>query len=235
VPSLSEPVMGMPVTVDIRTPVAGVDRLLVEAFAWLRWVDATFSTYRAGSQVNRIDRGELAPHRAHRAVQEVIADCHTLVELTGGYFDHLATGHFDPSGYVKGWAAERLSRVLSSRGAVDHCVDVGGDVRVRGHASPGMPWRIGIRDAAGRVVRVVTSEDAAVATSGCYERGEHIVNPFTRTPARGLASVTVVGPDLGLADAYATALFAAGAEAVGLLALLPTGYRALIQHPVVRY
>jgi FAD:protein FMN transferase len=224
--------MGMPVTVDIRTAVAGADRLLAEAFAWLRWVDATFSTYRAGSQVNRIDRGELAPHLAHPAVQEVIADCRTLVDLTGGYFDHHATGHFDPSGYVKGWAAERLSRVLLSRGAVDHCVDVGGDVRVRGHATPGVPWRVGVRDVAGGVVRVVVSDDAAVATSGTYERGEHIVNPFTRTPARGLASVTVVGPDLGVADAYATALFAAGTGAAGLLARLPTGYRTLVQHLV---
>lgn len=230
-PSLSQPVMGMPVTVDIRTPVAGAERLLVEAFSWLRWVDATFSTYRTGSEVSRIDRGELLPHRAHQAVQEVMADCRRLVELTGGYFDPLATGHFDPSGYVKGWAAERLSRALSRRGAVDHCVDVGGDVRVRGHSAPGVPWRVGVRDVTGRVVRVVTSDDVAVATSGSYERGHHIVNPFTRTPARALASVTVVGTDLGVADAYATALFAAGLDATVRAAKLPTGYRALLQYP----
>jgi thiamine biosynthesis lipoprotein len=226
--SLSRPVMGMPVTVDIRTPVAGADRLLAEAFSWLRWVDATFSTYRADSQVSRINRGELAPHHAHEAVQEVIADCRRLVAATGGYFDHLAGGRFDPSGYVKGWAGERLSRVLSDRGAVDHCVDVGGDVRVRGHSAPGVPWRVGVRDVAGRVVRIVTSDDVAVATSGTYERGDHILDPATGQPARSLASVTVVGADLGIADAYATALFAAGGEAARLAARLPTGYGVLL-------
>ena len=35
--------------------------------------------------------------------------------------------------------------------------------------------------------------------------------PHTRRPARGARSVTVVGPDLGTADAYATAAFAMGA------------------------
>jgi len=222
-PSLSRAVMGMPVTVDIRTDLAGTERLLAEAFAWLDWVDATFSTYREDSQVSRINRGELAPHHAHAAVTDVIADCRRLAEATSGYFDHLIGGRFDPTGYVKGWAGERLSRVLSGRGAVDHCVDLGGDVRVRGHAKPGVPWRVGVRDPAGRIVRVVTSDDVAVATSGSYERGNHIIDPTTSRPARSLASVTVVGRDLGIADAYATALFAAG---VGVPLRLPAGYHS---------
>lgn len=222
-PSLSRPVMGTPVTVDIRTGLAGANRLLAEAFAWLDWIDATFSTYRQDSQVSRISRGELAPHHAHPAVQDVIADCRRLAEVTGGYFDHLPGGRFDPSGYVKGWAGQRLSRVLSDRGAVDHCVDLGGDVRVHGHAEPGVRWRVGVRDPAGRIVRVVTSDDIAVATSGSYERGDHIVDPTTGRPARSLGSVTVIGPDLGIADAYATALFAAGASAT---VRLPAGYQS---------
>ena len=52
--------------------------------------------------------------------------------------------------------------------------------------------------------------DGAVATSGAYERGQHIVDPRTGRPPRGVLSVTVVGPDLGTADAYATAAFALG-------------------------
>jgi FAD:protein FMN transferase len=221
--SLSRAVMGMPITVDIRSRPAAAERLLAEAFAWLDWVDATFSTYRDDSQVSRINRGELAPHHAHPAVQDVIADCRRLAKATGGYFDHLLGGRFDPSGYVKGWAGERLSRVLFARGAADHCVDLGGDVRVRGHARPGVPWRVGVRDPAGRIVRVVTSDDVAVATSGTYERGEHIIDPYTGQPARSVASVTVAGPDLGIADAYATALFAAGGS---VPVRLPAGYRS---------
>src|SRR5215467_1726786 len=56
-------VMGMPVTVDVRD--AGVGpAALEEAFADLRRVDRLFSTYRADSEVSRIDRGDLRPEDA---------------------------------------------------------------------------------------------------------------------------------------------------------------------------
>ena len=55
--------------------------------------------------------------------------------------------------------------------------------------------------------------DAAVATSGRYERGDHVLDPRTGLPATGLASVTVVGPDLAIADAYATAAVVLGPDA----------------------
>jgi len=63
--------------------------------------------------------------------------------------------------------------------------------------------------------------DAAVATSGRYERGDHVVDPRTGLPASGLASVTVVGPDLAIADAYATAAVALGPEGMQWLAERP--------------
>ena len=52
--------------------------------------------------------------------------------------------------------------------------------------------------------------DAAVATSGAYERGEHILDPLTGRPPAGTVAVTVLGRDLATADAYATAAFAMG-------------------------
>ena len=49
-----------------------------------------------------------------------------------------------------------------------------------------------------------------VATTALYERGPHIVDPRTGELSFGLASATVVGPDLGIADAYATTMFVMG-------------------------
>jgi thiamine biosynthesis lipoprotein len=57
---------------------------------------------------------------------------------------------------------------------------------------------------------VLSLTDAAVATSGAYERGEHIVDPLARRPPAGTLAVTVLGRDLATADAYATAAFAMG-------------------------
>ena len=62
----------------------------------------------------------------------------------------------------------------------------------------------------GRLALVVEAVDSAVATSGTAERGAHIIDPHLGHPATGLASLTVVGPSLALADAYATAAFAMG-------------------------
>jgi thiamine biosynthesis lipoprotein len=206
-------VMGIPVGIDVRDD--GVDpRALDRAFDWLRWVDATFSTYRATSQVRRLDAGTLALDDAAPEVRGVLARCEALRERTRGCFDVRARGALDPSAYVKGWAVERAASMLASEGARNLCVHAGGDVRVRGEPAPGRPWRVGVqhpylRD---RTAAVLHARDLAVATSGAYERGAHIVDPRTGEPPEGVLSVTVLGPDLGTADAYATAAFAMGVD-----------------------
>src|SRR5450759_819162 len=81
-----------------------------------------------------------------------------------------------------------------------------------GSATVGGAWRVGIRHPvfADRLAAVLAIRDGAVATSGAYERGEHVRNPLTGRAPEGLLSVTIVGPSLTLADAYATAAFAMG-------------------------
>jgi thiamine biosynthesis lipoprotein len=201
-----EDVMGMPVAVEVREgelAAGALDRV----FAWLRFVDATFSPYRPDSEVRRLDRGELALDDAHPLVREVLARCERLRVVTGGYFDARAHGPLDPCGLVKGWSVDRAGELLAAAGGRRFCIDAGGDVLVRGG-----PWRVGVRHPhrPDRLAAVLSLTDAAVATSGAYERGEHIVDPLTRRPARGALSVTVLGRRLATVDAYATAAFAMG-------------------------
>jgi thiamine biosynthesis lipoprotein len=61
-----------------------------------------------------------------------------------------------------------------------------------------------------KVAKVVVANDLAIATSGAYARGDHVLDPHTGQPPRGVLSVTITGPDLATADAYATAAFAMG-------------------------
>ena len=208
----------MPVTVSG----VGADAA-AEVFAWLRGVDALFSTYRPDSEISRLDRGVLALPDADPLVREVLARCERLRAATGGYFDARASGRLDPSGLVKGWAVERAGALLEARGARRFCISAGGDLMVRGG-----PWRVGVRHPRRRrrLAAALAVSDAAVATSGAYERGAHVVDPHTGSPARGSASVTVVGPDLGTADAYATAAFAMGARGPAWTAGLE-GYEAM--------
>ena len=215
--------MGTAISVEIAT--GGFVALLDQVFAWFHEVDARFSTYRPDSEVCRFDRGELALSEASADLRTVLARCADLWGETDGFFDGYATGRLDPSGFVKGWAVQVASDRLLAAGAVDHCINAGGDVRVRGNSGKGRPWRIGIRHPwnARATCHVVTGTDLAVATSGVYERGHHVVDPRRGRPARGLRSVTVVGRDLGTADAYATAAVAMGRSGVGWLRRLP-GY-----------
>jgi thiamine biosynthesis lipoprotein len=195
----------------------------------LRRADALFSTYRPDSEIARLAAGELAPEDCCADVEDVLGRCDALRRRTAGWFDARAAGSLDPSGLVKGWAVERAREALVRAGVRHGCINAAGDVRVWGGHRDGAPWRVGIRDPldAGRVSDVVTLHDGAVATSGAYERGDHIIDPHTGTPARGALSVTVTGPDLADADAYATALFAMGGRRADWFMGEPS-YRATI-------
>ena len=215
--------MGTVVSFDVRGT-GGADDAIRHAVASLHRADELFSTYRADSEICRIDRGELSVADASDDVREVLARCEELRVETDGAFDVRSRGTLDPSAYVKGWAAQRAADLIVATGFPDVCVTAGGDVAARGHA-----WRIGIQHPRDRtaLAAVVEARDLAVATSGMYERGEHLVDPRTGRAPEGVLSVTVTGPDLARADAYSTAAFALGAEAAAWTLRLPDGYEAM--------
>jgi thiamine biosynthesis lipoprotein len=218
----AEPVMGTVFTFDVRTagPAEDPRETIARATSWLHWVDATFSTYRADSEICRLDRGEIGEADCNMAVQAILAMGREFGTATGGYFDVRASGRLDPSGVVKGWAIERASAMLAEAGWADHCVNGGGDASLRGEVEPGRAWQVGITHpwALDAFCAVVAVTDGAVATSGTYERGFHVLDPHRGRPATDLAAVTVVGPSIVLADAYATAALAMGNAAPEWLA-----------------
>ncbi|OLB76384.1 MAG: thiamine biosynthesis protein [Actinobacteria bacterium 13_2_20CM_2_71_6] len=221
--------MGTAISLHIadELPRQTLERLADDVFAWLREVDARFSTFKEDSEVNRVQRGELDALAGSPDLRAVLETCADLWRATDGYFDVYATGPLDPSGYVKGWSVQVASDRLRAAGAGNHCLNAGGDVRVRGRPAAGQEWRTGIRHPfdAHEVCWVITGTDLAIATSGTYERGYHVIDPYRGRPARELRSVTVVGPDLGLADAYATAALAMGLPGLDWLARLD-GYES---------
>jgi len=178
-------------------------------------VDRDFSTYRENSQVSRIRRGELKIEDASEYVQQVWALCEFSRELTLGAFDPWkAEGGFDPSGLVKGWAAEVGAQMLVEAGAESVLINASGDIVLRGGKPEGGPWNIGIAspEDVEKYVRFFDVVDGSVATSGDYEKGAHIVDPHTGLIAIGARSSTVIGPDGAICDALATALMVDGVD-----------------------
>ncbi len=226
--------MGTAVSFDIRSPVPE-SSVLDRAVQWLHEVDATFSTHRLDSEISRLALGELQLAEVGSRTREVLDRCVTLEQRTRGAFNAFAVPapngtNLDPSGLVKGWSIEVAATILTEGGAANFTVNAGGDIVLRGRPSPDRGWRVGIRhpERADRQARVVElSGPVGLATSGSYERGAHIVDSRTPMGSMGLASASVLGPDLGEADAFATALFVMGVEGLEWIEEQP-GYEAYL-------
>ena len=206
--------MGTVVSVDLRdreVPGSAINAV----FDWFREVDERFSTYKPESEISRLGRGEITLDQCHPDVAQVLAICEELRVLSNGAFNAWRArrdGRLDPSGVVKGWSVDRAAGMLEAAGARNFAINAGGDVLARGVPEPGRKWRVGVQHPIERnaVATVIEISDSAVATSGQYERGDHILDGRTGEPAGGLLSLTVVAPTMTKADAYATAAFAMG-------------------------
>lgn len=232
-PNSSPPVAAPPVTAPPVTalPVArrvepamdtavslvasGADRTSIDDFfGRIRDLEALFSRFRPSSEISLLVAGRLGRDEVAPEVREVLARCDQLRELTDGAYDHEPSRRahrgeapvLDVDAVAKGWIIEEAAMGLRLCGA-DILVNAGGDVVVARRAGA-PPRRVGVQDPADprSVISVLSVTRSAVATSGTYQRGQHI-----RTDRPGaLLSVTVVGPDLAWADGLATAVLAAG-------------------------
>ena len=127
----------------------------------------------------------------------------------------------DLGGIAKGYAVDNSIKILQGCGIQHARVSAGGDSRLLGDRH-GRPWIIGIRNPrkAQGTVLALPLNDIAISTSGDYERyfvkdGErysHILNPRTGKSAKGLWSVTVIGPNATTTDALSTTLFVLGVK-----------------------
>jgi thiamine biosynthesis lipoprotein len=226
-----EHVMGMPISLALRgrhTDDARAAAAWAEAMAVLREADRVFSTYRADSFISRLRREEIGLEHCPPEVAEVLALGDAAERESGGAFSVRLPGPdgqvaLDPSGVVKGWAAERAARALADLPDTDFCLSAGGDMTCRTVDPDGRPWRIGVEDPADptRVLAVIPVLTGAVATSGTAHRGQHLVDARTGRPPEGVASVTVVAGSLTWADIDATAAYAQGLGAASWLDTRP--------------
>lgn len=221
-----EEVMGTIVTIDVHDQ-DGIEPMqlwphLEEARAELQLADQIFSTWREDTPISRLRRGEFGLDEAPPEMTEVFEQCLVARSLSGGWFDPWAMpGGVDPTGYVKGWAAQRALSVIASSGVTGAVVNAAGDVAIFGGPSPDAAFRIGIQNPAiQKTLACVVEVSGAIATSGTYERGSHLIDPHSGVASCQVASASVCGPDLGLADALATALAVGGKEVLAKLEVL---------------
>lgn len=132
--------------------------------------------------------------------------------------------YIDLSAFAKGYAVDRLAGILDAQGQRDYLVEVGGELRLRGHNASGESWAIAVEkpvENSRSVQTVVHLTDCGMATSGDYrnffeyhgQRFSHTIDPGTGRPVtHAAAAVTVVRDTAAEADALATALLVLGPE-----------------------
>jgi len=158
----------------------------------------------AGSiEISVASRKEISAHEADRTI--------TLPSGIG----------LDFGGVAKGWAAHQAMERLQVEGPA--LVDAAGDIAISGPRAGGSPWQIGVADPfhKGEEIEILFLERCGVATSGKDRRRwlregafkHHIINPLTDQPAEtDVLTVTVIAPDVMLAEAAAKAAFIQGSR-----------------------
>ena len=228
--------MGMPVIVEITDDAD--PGIFTKIFDYFRWVDSTFSTYKETSEITRINTGVLKRKNYSKEMSEIFALAQQTKKESHGYFDIHNGKVIDPSGIVKGWAIHNAARILTDSGIGNYYVEAGGDIEVAGTNNDGKPWTIGIRNpfSPGEIIKRVTLGHHGIATSGTYERGNHIYDPVRKGAADEIASMTVIAPDVYEADRFATAAFAMGTMGIQFISGLKNteGYM-IYNHGIATY
>jgi thiamine biosynthesis lipoprotein len=147
---------------------------------------------------------------------------HVAVDREASTVRFLRPGvRIDLGGIAKGHAVDACIAILGERGITNATVTAGGDSRILGDRR-GRPWIVGIRhpDDRERVIARIPLEDAAISTSGDYERYfdedgvryHHIIDPKTGKSPKGVQSVTVIAPTSTLAEGLTKSVFILGPE-----------------------
>lgn len=162
------------------------------------------------------------PPRA--AIQELVDAAPGMEHVT---FDGKQVSSSNPhvqldfGAFAKGYAVDRMIDILRKHQIHNAIINAGGDLRAIGRKGD-KAWRVGVKhpQGGGVLASIEIQGDESVYTSGNYERFRahegihyaHILDPRTGMPVEGIASVTVIHDNGGVADAAATALVVAGVE-----------------------
>ncbi len=140
-------------------------------------------------------------------------------------------------GIGKGYSCDKVADLLRKAGVTNGRVNAGGDTRLIGDRR-GKPWVVGIRDpdVEDRWITRLALNNEAISTAGDYERYfdedgvryHHIIDPKTGDSARGMRSVTVIGPDATMTDGLDNSVFILGVkDGLALIDAMP-GYEAVL-------
>lgn len=132
--------------------------------------------------------------------------------------------YLDFNAIAKGYCVDRVAAFLNANKIENYLIEIGGELVAKGyHVTKQKLWTVGIDDPKQKESRTLIAtlklQDRAMATSGNYRKFRvdsitgkkyvHTIDAFTGyAKASNILSVSVLGPNCAIADAYATAFMA---------------------------
>lgn len=225
-----------------------------EALDEIARLDALLSNYKPQSELSQVNREAVGgPVRVTRELFRFLEVSDYYRRETGGAFDiTLGAGtlrldprqmtvefdrpgiKLDPGGIGKGFAVDRAIEVLREAGIRRALVNAGMSTLAALGAPPGEEgWRVSVRSPRFRDQSILNFllKDNSLSTSATYELGQHIIDPRTRRPPRGVSSASALGPTGTESDALSTAFFVLGKKGTQDYLRTHPGVRAFLCAP----
>lgn len=199
--------------VSVRIPDSDSDKRVAAidgARQVIESLEAEYSLYRPESPISQLARGEVALDSLSDDFRDTYARAIEWRNETGGAFTpHRGDGVIDLAGIVKADAIAAAAHVLRAHGITDFSLNCGGDIVVSGLERT-WPIAIGHPTRTLDVIATVNldASHCAIATSGTFDRGEHIWRQEHTGPR--IVSATVIGSDIVEVDVWATAIVSGG-------------------------
>ncbi len=209
-----------------RGPITVDNELLMLIGQALMFSDITHGafdvTYASAGQYYDYRKGRKPDGKQLADVLPAISYHHVRLDTVQSTIEFLQPDvRIDLGGIAKGYAVDRSIAILQAAGVRNALVSAGGDTRVIGRHWD-HPWKVGIRDPRNRdgLVSTIPLEDAAISTSGDYERYfeedgvryHHILNPGTGDSSREIHSASIIGNNATDTDALSTSVFVMGVD-----------------------
>lgn len=191
-------------------------------------LEKLFDRFASDSEIYKLNQSKIL--KVSAPTQEIIEEGLKIQKITNGAFDLdldslqnieikqnmvilSPQGMIDLGGIAKGYVLDKTIKILAENGIENALLDFGGDIYALGK-NKGKLWKIGVKNPFNKdkILITLSLENKAIATSGNYERGKHIINPANKLPADECASVTIIAPEATLADGLATGVFVLGVK-----------------------
>lgn len=208
----------MPIIIEIIDSSKNSEQAFKKVFKYFRWVDEKFSPYKAKSEVTLINDARIKIKDISSEMKLILELCAQTKKETNNFFDVFYNNAFDPSGLVKGWAIYEASKILDKMRLKNYYINAGGDIQTKGLNAKGEKWAVGIKNPFNvkENIKIVYLSGEGIATSGIYEKGNHIYNPRGKIK-NSIVSVTIIGKNIYEADRFATPAFAMGIDGINFI------------------